>query len=225
LSQDLDLKISTLHRILATLSEMGYVEQSHETRKYRATLKVFQLGLKVKSRLSLVSLARPYMKELGHEFKEAVNLAYFVGGYAVVIDRVESRLTLSSNLTLGRHLPAYCTAFGKVFLADMVPTDLREYALAHPFTKFTQKTISSWEELQQELLKVQNQGYALDNQELDEGIRCVAAPVRDTSGKVQAAMSISGASSRFTMEALEACLGRLGEATHKVSAKLGYIAE
>jgi DNA-binding IclR family transcriptional regulator len=102
---------------------------------------------------------------------------------------------------------------------------LREYALAHPFTKFTQKTISSWEELQQELLKVQNQGYALDNQELDEGIRCVAAPVRDTSGKVQAAMSISGASSRFTMEALEACLGRLGEATHKVSAKLGYIAE
>jgi len=222
LSTKLSVGKSSVHRFLSVLQDLGYVEKNRTNGKYFATLKVFEIGAMVRGRISLVQLARPYMEELGRQFHETINLALPEQGEVVYIDKVESVEALRMDLTIGRRVPAYCTALGKVFLASLPEEDLGRYLRNQRFRAYTQRTINSAGELRRHLDKVRRDGFAIDDRELDEGIRCIAAPIRDESDKVIAAMSIAGPSIRMNMERLKSLQKPIMAVTEAISRKLGH---
>jgi DNA-binding IclR family transcriptional regulator len=158
------------------------------------------------------------METLAAKCHETVNLALFMENKAVVIERVESSEPLRTDLGIGTTLPAYCTGLGKVFLADLPQQDLDAYCRQHDFRAFTKRTITSPERLQAHLRRMRGQGFSIDDREFGEGIRCIAAPIRDSSGTVVAAMSISGPSSRLTLKKL----GSFKEILVQLSSEIGY---
>ncbi len=222
LSSQLDIKLSSMHRFLSVLTQLDYVQKNEQTGKYFATLKVFQLGVAVRNKLSLISIARPHMEELCENLNETVNIAVFAQNSVVVIDRVQSPETLRTNIVVGRHLPAYCTAFGKVFLAFMGAEELNLYFGAVTLNPLTRQTIVDQADLRAELQKIRNAGYAIDNRELDDNIRCIAGPIRDESGKVMAAISISGPITRLKMVRLRTFIKTIIAVSQEISKKLGY---
>jgi DNA-binding IclR family transcriptional regulator len=222
LSQQLGIKPSSMHRFLAVLTKLGYVQKNAHSGKYVATLKIFQLGVSVRNKLSLISIARPHMEELGEMLKETVNIAVFAQNSVVVIDRVQSPATLPTNIIVGQHLPAYCTAFGKILLAAMSAKELDRYLNAVTLKPLTAQTITRESALREELKKISNDGYAIDNRELDENIRCLSSPIKDESGKVVAALSFSGPTSRVNMVRLKSFIKTVKDISEKISLKLGY---
>ena len=169
-----------------------------------------------------VSIARPHMEDLGEMLKETVNIAVFAQNSVVVIDRVQSPATLPANIIVGQHLPAYCTAFGKVLLAAMSARELDRYLNAVTLKPLTAQTITRESALREELKKISKDGYAIDNRELDENIRCLSSPIRDESGKVVAALSFSGPTSRVSMVRLKSFIKTVKDISDKISLKLGY---
>jgi len=222
LSNQLDIKPSSMHRFLAVLTKLGYVRKNAATGKYFATLKIFQLGVSVRNKLSLISIARPYMEELGEMLNEAVNIAVFTQNSVVVIDRVQSPQTLPTNIIVGQHLPAYCTAFGKVLLAAMSARELDRYLQTVTLKSLTGQTIARTQALREELKKISQDGYAIDDRELDENIRCLSSPIRDESGKVVAAISFSGPTTRVNMVRLKTFTKTMTDISEKISQELGY---
>jgi DNA-binding IclR family transcriptional regulator len=222
LSNQLGIKPSSMHRFLAVLTKLGYVQKNANSGKYFATLKIFQLGVSVRNKLSLISIARPYMEELGEMLKEAVNIAVFAQNSVVVIDRVQSPATLPTNIIVGQHLPAYCTAFGKILLAAMSAKELARYLKTVTLKPLTAQTITQAPALREELKKISKNGYAIDNRELDENIRCLSGPIRDESGKVVAALSFSGPTTRVNMVRLKTYIKTMTDISEEISQKLGY---
>ncbi len=222
LSNMLYIKPSSMHRFLSVLSTLGYVQKNVATGKYFATLKIFQLGVSVRNKLSLISITRPYMEELGEILNETVNIAVFAQNNVVVIDRIQSPETLRTNIIVGQHLPAYCTAFGKVFLAAMSEKELNRYLETVALNPLTRKTITQIQALREELKKISKNGYAIDDQELDDNIRCMSSPIRDESGKVVAALSFSGPTTRVSMVRLETFTKTIVDISGDISKKLGY---
>ena len=222
LSNQLDIKPSSMHRFLSVLTKLGYVQKNISTGKYFATLKIFQLGVSVRNKLSLTSIARPYMEELGEMLSETINIAVFAQNNVVVIDRVQSPETLRTNIIVGQHLPAYCTAFGKVFLAAMSTKELDRYLKTTTLEPITRFTITKAQILREEIKKVAKAGYAIDNRELDENIRCLSSPIKDESGKVVAALSVSGPTNRAKMVRLKTLTKTIMYITAEISQKLGY---
>jgi len=222
LSNQFDIKPSSMHRFLSVLTKLGYVQKNASKGKYFATLKIFQLGVSVRNKISLISIARPYMEELGEMLNETVNIAVFTQNSVVVIDRVQSPVTLPTNIIVGQHLPAYCTAFGKVFLAAMSVKELDRYLKTVTLKPLTGQTITQAQTLREELKKISNNGYAIDNRELDENICCLSSPIRDESGKVVAALSFSGPTSRVNKVRLKTFIKTMTGITEEISQKLGY---
>jgi IclR family KDG regulon transcriptional repressor len=222
LSRRLRLGKSSVHRFISILKQLGYVSKNENNKKYSATLKLFEIGAMVRGRNRLVNIARPYMEELGDRFHETINLGLLDGNEVVYVDKVESIHTLRIDLAIGRRVPSYCTALGKIFLAYLPEKDLERYCGEAHFEAMTQKTITSRTELVKNLNLVRKEGIAVDDRELDHQIRCIAAPIRDNSGGVIAALSIAGPTTRLTIERLKSFKRPLIEATRKISQKLGY---
>ncbi|MDR2386332.1 MAG: IclR family transcriptional regulator, partial [Deltaproteobacteria bacterium] len=190
ISKDTGLKVSTLHGMLATLIDMGYVKQNSLTKFYAATMKAFHLGLKVRDQTSLVALSRPYMLELRHQTGQTVNLSILTGGQTLVVERIEG----DNNLTIinpGRALPAYATSSGKVMLADLSDDEFKDYLAQNELKPLTNQTITNPIKLKAELEKIRRLGYATEFRELIEGGMCLGAPIRDHTNKVVAATSLS----------------------------------
>jgi IclR family KDG regulon transcriptional repressor len=163
------------------------------------------------------------MELLGDKFHETVNLAFLDGNEVVYVDKVESVQALRMDLAIGRRVPAYCTALGKVFLAYQTEGEVHRYCRETSFKSLTERSITSEKELIKNLDLIRKEQVAIDDREIDNGIRCIAAPIRDDSGSVIAAVSIAGPSIRLTIERLKTFRQPLLEVTRKISKKLGYI--
>ena len=163
------------------------------------------------------------MEELGHKFRETVNLGILEGYEVVYVDKVESIHALRMDLAIGQRVPAYCTALGKVFLAFFSDEEIQEYCQKTRFKVLTGKTITSAKELAKHLKTIRKEGFAVDDRELDDGIRCIAAPIRNSSGRVAGAISVAGPSLRLTIERMKIVEQPLLETTNRISQKLGYI--
>lgn len=223
LSAKLKIGKSSIHRFLSFLKALGYVNRNANNKKYYPTLRVFQIGAMVRGRNRIVNIARPYMEELGNKFHETINLGFFENNEIVYIDKVESIQALRMDLAIGRRVPAYCTALGKVFLAYLPEKDIKEYCRKTQFKGLTEKTITSEKELMKHLGIIKSEGVAIDDREIDNGIRCIAAPVRDDSGNVVGAISVAGPTVRLTMERLKSFKQPLLNVTKDIAQKLGYI--
>ena len=195
---------STVHRTLATLEQKGFVQQNMQTGRYWLGLKLYSIAMTMREKLPINRIARPYAQELADAFNEGVHLAVLDRSSEeyprqIVIDKIESQKILSLTPPVGSTTPAHCSALGKCLLAYAGEAFLNRF-LEHPLPAFTEKTITSWDVLQQELAEIRRDGYGTDKDELEWGLTCIAAPILGASGEIVAAISLSGPSSRIQGE-------------------------
>ncbi|MFQ5848584.1 MAG: IclR family transcriptional regulator [Candidatus Methylomirabilales bacterium] len=223
LSQKLGLHKNNVFRLLATLECRGYIEQDKRTGNYRLGMKTFEVANIFLHHLGLRRQARPILEELVNGCDETAYLAILDGPEVVYVLMHETSQTVRIVPRLGHRLPAYCTASGKIQLAYESRDHLAQIFEGHVLQRHTGNTIDNLDKLVNHLKEVARLGYAVDNEEWEEGVRCIAAPVRDYSRRVVAGVGLSGPVSRFTMERIEKELVPLvKEAASKISQRLGY---
>jgi DNA-binding IclR family transcriptional regulator len=206
LAREVALNVSTVHRLLHTLMGRGFVVQEQDTGRYRLGLKAFEIGSAALSALDVSEGVRPVLEELAGDSSETANFAVLEGSDIVYLDQVESHHQVKMLAKLGGRSPSYCTGAGKVILAQLPESELDQAIARISFRAFTASTLADGESLKRELQKVRNRGYAVDLEEMEEGVRCVAAPVFNHFGRAVGAISVSGPSSRLVDEYLEAKL-------------------
>ena len=222
LSQRLRLNRSSVHRILAVLQQLEYVR--HEPGgKYEPTPHLYHLGSKVKAMLGISTIIRPHMEALSEKVGATVSLVTLTKDFVItVLDRVFSRSDPRPNIIIDGPFPAYCTAFGKALLASLSPKDLNAYCAQVSIVPFTPNSVKNHRELRQRLEKVRRDGVALDEREFDESIRCIAAVIRDESGKVIAAVSVSDLVTRMISQQIPGARRELLNTAAQISQDLGY---
>ena len=223
LSKRLKLHKNNVFRLLATLESRNYIEQNKVTENYRLGLKTLELGQTFIKQMGLLRQSRPVLEALVKECNETTYVAILKEAHIVYLDVVETDLTVRVVPRVGARLPAYCTAAGKVQIAYMTDEELENYLPTKEMKRYTPKTVVDKDELKKHLKVIAEQGYAIDDEEMDVGVKCVGAPIRDYTRRIIGAVSISGPSMRFTDERLEKELiplvMRSGE---EISHKLGY---
>ena len=223
LSKRLKLHKNNVFRLLATLESRGYIEQNRATENYRLGLKSLELGQTFIKQMGLLRQAKPILEKMVEECNETSYVAIFKEGYIVYLDVVETDLTVRVVSRVGSRLPAHCTAAGKVHLAFMSEEEIDSILPNREMKGYTPTTITSREALKEELKIVAEQGFAIDNEELDPGVRCVAAPIRDYTRRIVGAVSVSGPSMRFSDERIEKELVPLVlQASEELSTRLGF---
>ncbi len=223
LSKRLKLHKNNVFRLLATLESRGYIEQNKATENYRLGLKALELGQTFIKQMGLLRQAKPILERMVEDCNETSYVAIYKENHIVYLDVVETSLTVRVVSRVGSRLPAYCTAAGKVHMAHMSEEELDELLNDQKFIQHTPTTLTDKSALMAELDKVREQGYAIDNEELDPGVRCISAPIRDYTRRIVGAISISGPSMRISDERLEQELIPLAvKASSDLSTRLGY---
>jgi DNA-binding IclR family transcriptional regulator len=192
LSRELALHPSTVFHLLKTLLALGYVAQPPGHKTYRLGPKIFSLASAATHEQALVDLAMPHLVELVRVTGETSHLAIYDRGEVVVIAKLDGSGPIRLTERIGTPRPAHATAIGKVLLAGLTHGELKAHLSRGRLERFTPRTITRPPRLRAELLRVRDQGYALDDEEYSPGLRCVAAPVRDFAGRVVGALGLSG---------------------------------
>jgi DNA-binding IclR family transcriptional regulator len=208
------------HRFLATLRELGYVEKDEEDR-YRLTFKVFELGMKVANRFEIRQIARPLMQELALAFRETVNLGHFDGKGILHVDKINSLEILRMDSPIGSRAPAYCTALGKAVLAFLPREEFERFLSRATLKPHGPNTITTKKLFRLAVEDIRHRGYAVDDEELSAGLRCVAAPVFDHTGRAAYAISVSGPSLRMTPKRIEDIHPLVQKICRQLSQQLG----
>lgn len=223
LSQTTGIPPSTVHRLLSVLAQGSYVRQDPKNREYRLSIKLLELGAKVRSGLDLAGLAGPFMKRLARQSGETVNLVVFDNVEAVYVEQEsETRSMLRMFTRVGARVPLYCSGVGKAFLATWDEQAVRGYFRRARALRRTPRTILDVEKLLGELAVIRGTGYAVDNEEMEEGVRCAAAVVYRFQGQVAGAMSISGPSARLPLERMPEAGAMLLREASALSGHLGF---
>jgi IclR family transcriptional regulator, pca regulon regulatory protein len=187
-------------RFLLTLAALGYVRS--DGRYFSLTARVLELGYAYLSSLSLPEVAESHLEALVAEVNESSSISVLDGHDVVYVARVPVSRIMTVSISVGTRFPAYATSMGRVLLAGLPDAELDEYLAAATLEPLTARTVSSVDALRTEIGKVRTQGWSLVNQELEEGLRALAAPVRDRTGKVVAAVNVSAHASRASLEAM-----------------------
>lgn len=222
LSQRVMMSKSTVYRFLQTMKALGYVAQEGESEKYSLTLKLFELGAKALQNVDLIRSADVEMRELSRLTKETIHLGALEEDSIVYIHKIDSLYNLRMYSRIGRRNPLHSTAIGKVLLAWRDRTEVKAILSETTFRQSTANTLTSAEALLEVLDQVKAQGYGEDNEEQEEGLRCIAVPVFDRFGVVIAGMSISFPTIRFSEEAKSDYVAMLHRAARSLSAQIGY---
>jgi len=226
IADELGMSRSTTHRYVITLVALGYLEQG-ASRKYRLGLKVTDLGMSALNSTGLREHAHPYLEELRQRTSYTVSLAVLDGPEIVYVDRVRSlrrgQSAADLNLHPGSRLPAYCTAMGKLLLANLPEEEQREILASMKLTKRGPNTITSKNALRDELDEVLEESFAVNDEELAPELHSIAAPVRNEAREVVAAVSLAAHTSTISLGELVDALGpHLVSTADRISARLGY---
>ncbi len=219
LAQSTGLPLSTVYRLVETLRHRGYLSEDDAKGCYVVGFRAFQVGAVYSAASRLSAAARPIMQQLVDELGETVNLGVIEGGRAIYLDQVSASRMMRTFVQTGAEAPLHCSGVGKVLLAyNDSPEALPLSGL--DLTRYTERTLVDPEDLTKELERVRKLGYAVDDQEREAGVRCVAVPIFDAVGGVVAALSISGPAGRMDGEQLASLGLRLGRAAEVVTARL-----
>lgn len=220
LATELQLTKSNVHRLLQGLVQQGYARNIEESGRYELTMKLWELGSHVFGRLDVRHISLPYMEALANETSETVHLSVLDGVDVLYLAKIDSPQPVRAYTTVGGRAPAQSVATGKAQLAWADPSTLAEIKkvlLAH-----TEKSITQPEQLDLELERVRVQGYALNQGEWRDQVCGIAAPIRDASGRVIAAVGISGPAERLKIRAMHAMAATIVNAGNAISSALGY---
>ena len=214
---------STAYRFLSSLKELGYVRQSATDERYSLTLKLFGLGSCVLGHMELWEQAHPILEQLAERTHETVHLAVLDDGSLLYLGKIESTraLRVSMSSRIGQSAPTHCTGVGKLLLAYTPPEQVDRILKRNGLRRFTDHTITDRALLAEELDRIRRQGFAIDDEEHEVGVRCVAAPVRNSRGTTIAALSISMPSVRLPDREIPCYRRYVIKAAEEISRRIG----
>jgi IclR family KDG regulon transcriptional repressor len=221
-AKKLGMSKATAFRILSVLEARSYLERARDGGAYRLGFMLHRLGSLVEGRAVIQRRARAVLEELKHECDETVHLVVLDAGEALYLDKIEGRKAIRVVSRVGMRLPLHCSGVGKVLLAYLSDDQIDEIIRLKGLAPLTPNTITERAALRAELRLVRRKGFAVDNEEIELGLKCVAAPVRDASGAVVAAVSISGPKYRFDNATTRELVRLLCRAGDRISSALGH---
>ena len=223
LSAELGFHKSTTHRLVTSLQYMGYIRQDEESLKYALSLKFLEIGGKILEQTNMASLIHPSLKKLSEQTGETVHLVRREGTEAVYIDKVESTVSSIRMVSrVGSRIPLYCSGVGKAIMATLPDEEVKKIWNESIIEKKTDKTITDFSQMQEVLEEVRQNGYALDDEENEKGVRCIAACLHGYQKEVKYAFSISGPTSRMTRERVKELAVDVKKVQEELSRELGY---
>jgi IclR family acetate operon transcriptional repressor len=224
LTEQVGLPLGTVHRLLSVLVERGYAAQDRETRLYGPGPRLLEVAARAAAnrRFSLSRIARPVLQELTAATDETSNLLVLQGDEGVYAEQVASSRLVRMFTEVGQRVPLYCTGGGKAILSGLAPELIDAYLARSALAAFTPKTCASPQQLRAELEQARSQGFALDDEERELGVCCVAAPIFDRFGRCVAALSISGPTTRLSRERAMSLGPRVREAANACALALGH---
>ena len=223
LAYRLDMNKATVHRLLSTMEDRGYIQRSSGSKKYRLGSQVFDLGSYFQARLDIRRMALPFLLALSEQTGEAAFLCIREGDDALCIERVEAEQEVNIfSLRVGGKQPLHCGAAPRCLLAGMELVKIREYAERTNLPSFTQFSISEITQLITDVFQTIQQGYVFAREDVTIGVAAIGSPIRDYSGKVVAAVSIAGLVGRFTDEKLESIVHPVMKSAQQISIQMGF---
>lgn len=222
LSLELELNKSTVHRILNSLICMDYVRQDSETLKYSLSFKFCKISNQILAQNNIIDIARPFIRELAEASGETVHLVQIDGIQAVYIDKVESARNVVRLVSMvGKSIPLYCSGVGKAMLADMPDSKILSVWNQSEIQKITEYTITDFSLFQEAIQDIRQKGYALDNEENEPGVRCIAVSLKSFQGKPSYALSISAPKDRMENSRIEELKEMILNTKEKISQETG----
>ena len=222
LADYLDLPKSTVHRAVVNLEVRGLLERNEVTGKYRLGLKLFELGMRAGRNMDLRVAARPYLEKLSEQTGEMIALAILSDDEVLYLDVVHSSKALRAASAAGQRRPLHCTAVGKVLLGGLPQYEVVRIAEKTGLPPRTRYSITDAERLFEDVSQIKKQNYALDLEEFEEGLCCVAAPIMDEANKIAASIGVSGPLTRFDEETRPNIIQLMQSAAQAISRELGY---
>ena len=222
ISREMDLNKTSVYRMLSTFVRHGYVEQDQETERYKLGYKILELSSSLLESIDLRTEAQPFLRELEQLTNEVIHLIVYDRGEVVYIEKLEGNETLRMHSKVGSRVPIHCTSAGKAILAYLPQEEVMKIFDKCDFDEHTPFTITDKEVLYDHLIEVRKKGYALDLEENELGITCIATPIFDHTGQVIGATSVSGTTMRMTQERLEELKEIIMDVGKKISMRLGY---
>ena len=201
LAREAGISKATVHRLLTTMEQHGVIEKDEDSREYRLGLKLLELGSRVSAVLDPARRAEPHLRSLVEDLGETAHLAVLHQGRALYVAKYEASRALRMPSAVGSSNPVHCTAMGKALLAFQSRSVQERILTQHGLSRHTDNTITDRKELDRELARIRHHGFAVDNEELERGLRCVAAPVFGHTGEVVGAVGTSGPAGRLEADA------------------------
>ncbi len=222
ISERMGLHKSTVHSLLKTLQEHHYINQNAENGKYSLGMKLLERGSCVIHSLDIRLLAKKYLLDLSLQTGQTTHLVILDGKEGVYVDKVDGQQSVIRYSRIGRRIPLHCSAVGKALIAFKKQEEIEKILSGYIYNVQTEYTIINEADFFLELEKVSHQGYAIDNQENEPGVRCIAVPIRNHQNDIIAAISISTLTSRVDDTKLEEFAVLLKQAASKLSEQMGY---
>lgn len=222
LAKELQVNKSTAFRLLETLVMNFLVEQDESSGKYRLGIGVLRISEKMLNSFDIITISRPFLVKLAEATHESAHLCVFSSGKAFVIDQVVSSEAMKVTAKIGKIEPLYSSAVGKCLMAYRTEKERDKLLDKMEMTPFTPATITSREVLKEQLERIRKTGYAVDEEELTPGVRCMAAPIYNHRGEVINCLGISGPSTRMRAENIEEYANKVKKVADLISVKLGY---
>ena len=222
LAEKVKLHKSTVHRLTSILERHGIVERDARSGRYRLGLRLFELGSIAMGRFNIRDRAHPHLERLLYEVDETVHLCALDAGEVLYLDKMEPVRSVRMASRIGRRNPVHCTSVGKAILAFLPESEADNILRQHGLKRLTPKTITTPAELKADLKLIRDKGYAIDNEENEEGVRCIGAPVLDYSGRPIAAISISAPSFRLPLDKVPTVAASVCRAALALSQESGY---
>jgi len=220
ISKEMGLSKSTVHGLIATLEQYGYMQQDGVTGKYSLGLKAFEIGQAYVSSLDLREVALPDLRELSLRYQETAHLAVLSGEDVVYIDKFDGSRSIGIRSRIGGRNPAYCTGVGKALLSGLSDSQIQNMYQDKSLEKYTENTVVELIPLLEQIRQVRKVGYAFDAEEIEMGLQCIAAPIKDNTGMIIAAISLSGPSSR--LPDMKDIATDVAKTAMQISLRLGY---
>lgn len=221
LSRRLAIPKSTTHNLLRTLQSLDFLTQDPAGKQFRLGPRVFELGLVFSHITQMVAMAYPRLRRLAEQTRETVKLATISGGEVLILAAVESPFQLHTRGDVGRRAPLHCTSLGKAMLASLADSEIREIVAHQGLAPLTARTITSLASLEEEIRRIRVVGHAIDWEENEEGVCCVAACIPDPQGRLVAAISVSGPVSRIKEDSLPGLGTQVVEAARLIAESFG----
>ena len=222
LAEVLKVDKSTVSRLMETLRYHDLIQVSKITKKYKLGFRVLNLSKSLEKNLNIIDIARPIIKGVAEELEQNIHLCAFNNTMVYVVDQVERGGSYSMSASVGMIEPMHASSVGKCIMAYRREEVQLQMLENYEYTKYTDHTILNQEDLLRELKKIKEQGYAIDDEEVSEGVRCVAVPIFNFGNAVRYSIGISGSVTMMTEAKVKLYVERLGRAAKKISRELGH---